>query len=267
MRMQVPEEEKELIFDSHAHMDTDAFDEDREAVLERAFGGNISYILNPGVDLKSSEDAVELARRHPRIYAAVGYHPQMTGSLTEEILEKIRELAGDPRVVAVGEIGLDYFRETAPREVQQYWFRRQIRLAVELGLPFAIHDREAHGDTLKILEEERAFEQTKVLFHCYSGSAEMARQLLRKDCWFSISGSATYGNNKKAKAVLDVIPLDRMMVETDAPFLTPVPRRGERNEPAFIEYTVRKIAEYKGLTFEETAEATCRTAKGFFGID
>lgn len=256
-----------MIFDSHAHMDVSMFDSDREDVLERARRGNISYIINPGVDLASSEAAVRLAHEYPGIYAAVGYHPQLAGELTEELLEEIRKLASDPKVVAIGEIGLDYFKEKAPRDVQQYWFRRQINMAADLGLPFAIHDRDAHGDTLKILEEERAFERTKVLFHCYSGSAEMAKQLLRKDCYFSVSGSVTYGNNKKAKAVLAEIPLDHMMVETDAPFLTPVPRRGERNEPAFIEYTVRKIAEYKGLSFEETAEATCRTAKLFFGIE
>lgn len=256
-----------MLFDSHAHMDTEAFDEDRERVLESARQGNISYIINPGVDLESSRAAVELAHRYPRIYAAVGYHPQMTGSLSWELLEEIRKLTADPKVVAVGEIGLDYYKEKAPREIQQFWFRQQIRLAAETGLPFAIHDRNAHGDTVRILEEEKAFEKTKVLFHCYSGSAEMARQLLRKDCYFSISGSVTYGNNRKAADVLQAIPLDHMMVETDAPFLTPEPRRGERNEPAYIEHTARKIAEYKGLTFEEVAEATCNTAKRFFGID
>ena len=256
-----------MIFDSHAHMDVAEFDADRNDVLERARAGNISYLLNPGVDLESSRAAVRLAHEYPWIYAAVGYHPHMAGELNEERLESIRELAADPKVVAIGEIGLDYYRDRSPRDVQQYWFRRQINLAAELGLPFAIHDRQAHGDTLKILEEERAFERTRVLFHCYSGSAEMARQLLKKGCYFSVSGSVTYGNNKKAEAVLAEIPLDHMMAETDAPFLTPVPHRGERNEPLFIEHTIRKIAEYKGLTYEETAEGTCRTAKRFFGID
>ena len=260
-------EKEHMIFDSHAHMDTDAFDEDRDDVLERAHRGNISYILNPGVDLESSRAAVELAHRYPWIYAAVGYHPQMTGELSFSLLQEIRELAADPKVVAIGEIGLDYFKEKAPREIQQFWFRQQIRLAVELGLPFAIHDRQAHGDTVRILEEEDAFSKTKVLFHCYSGSAEMARQLLRKNCYFSISGSVTYGNNRKAAEVLAAIPLDHMMVETDAPFLTPEPHRGERNDPSLIEHTVRKVAEYKGISFEETAAATCDTAKRFFNIE
>ncbi len=180
---------------------------------------------------------------------------------------ELRELSRDPKVVAIGEIGLDYHKLTTPKDVQQFWFRQQIGLAADLGLPFAIHDRDAHGDTLKILDEEKAFERTKVLFHCYSGSAEMARELAQKGCYFSISGSATYENNKKAEAILKEIPMDHLMVETDAPFLTPVPFRGERNDPSYIKYTIRKIAEYKKMSFEEIAEGTCDTAKRLFGIE
>lgn len=255
-----------MIFDSHAHMDLEEFDADRDELLKRIHEDKISYIVNPGVDIESSRASVELAHKYDWIYTAIGFHPQMTFRMSYRDIEEMRVLAEDPNVVAIGEIGLDYNKLKTPKEIQQFWFRQQIGLAVELGLPFAIHDRDAHGDTMKILEEEKAFEKTKVLFHCYSGSAEMARQLLKKGCYFSISGSVTYGNNMKAKAILAEIPLDHMMVETDAPFLTPEPFRGMRNDPSFIEYTVRKIAEYKGISFEETAEATCDTAKRFFGI-
>lgn len=255
-----------MIFDSHAHMDLDLFDADRDELLERIHNDKISYIVNPGVDIESSRAAVELAHKYDWIYAAIGYHPQLTAKMSYRNIEELRKLAEDPNVVAIGEIGLDYYKLTTPKNIQQFWFRQQIELAVELGLPFCIHDREAHGDTLQILEESKAFERTRVLFHCYSGSAEMARQLAKKGCYFSISGSVTYGNNKKAEAILNEIALDHMLVETDAPFLTPEPFRGQRNDPSLTEYTVRKIAEYKKISFEEVAEATCETAKSFFSI-
>ncbi len=151
--------------------------------------------------------------------------------------------------------------------MQQYWFRRQIQLAVRLGMPIAIHDREAHGDVMRILREEKAFENTKVLMHCYSGSAELARQYLKLGCYFSIAGPVTYKNVKKAPEVIAAIPLDHMCIETDSPYLTPTPFRGKRNDPSLIRYTAEKIAELKGVSYEEVAEATCETAKRFYGIE
>ncbi len=184
-----------------------------------------------------------------------------------DLLEEIARLAEHPKVRAIGEIGLDYHWDVTPHDVQQFWFRQQIRLAERMDLPIVIHDREAHGDVMEILKEERAFERTRVLMHCYSGGAELARQYLQLGCYFSIAGPVTYGTNRKAKAVLSVIPLDHLCVETDSPYLTPEPFRGQRNDPSLIEHTVRKIAELKGLSFEEVAEGTCRTAKKFFGIE
>ncbi|MGP1441822.1 MAG: TatD family hydrolase [Anaerovoracaceae bacterium] len=270
-----------MIFDSHAHLDLEDFDADREAVFEQMRMSGISYVLNPGVDLESSCAAIALAEKYPWIYAAVGFHPQETYKMNDESLYELEKIAGHTKVAAIGEIGLDYYRERTERSIQQQRFREQIRLAEKLGLPIAIHDREAHGDTVAILKEEKAFDKIKVLMHCYSGSAEMARELLKSGCYFSISGSVTYGNNKKAKSVLAEIPLDHMCVETDAPFLAPEPVRSEsrnekshkmygssavRNDPSLIVHTIRKIAELKGLSFDEVAAATCETAKLFYGI-
>ena len=256
-----------MIFDSHAHMDTEEFNEDRAEVLERIHSGKISYVLNPGVDLTSSQDAVKLAEEYPWIYAAVAYHPHETRHLSLDILDEIEALAAHPKVKAIGEIGLDYYWDHSPRDLQQFWFRQQIRLAEKLEMPIIIHDREAHGDIYQILMEESAFDKIKVLFHCYSGSAEFAKQLREKDCYFSIAGPVTYKNNKKAAGILAEIPLDRMLVETDAPFLTPEPFRGKRNDPSYIEHTVQKVAELKGLSFEEVAAVTSENAKRFFGIE
>lgn len=256
-----------MLFDSHAHMDVKEFDEDRDQLLERIHKNKVSLILNPGVDIETSAGAVELARKYDWIYAAVGYYPQETRYLNEGLLAQIEELAADPKVVAIGEIGLDYYWKTTTKDVQQFWFRRQIRMAIRLNKPIIIHDREAHGDVVRILKEEQAFEKTKVLFHCYSGSAEMARQLLKEEnCFFSIAGPVTYGKNRKAKAIIETIPLDRMCVETDSPYLTPEPFRGKRNDPSLVEYTAAKIAELKGITVEEVAAATMDTAKRIFGI-
>ena len=256
-----------MLFDSHAHMDVEEFNEDRDEVLQRIHADKISFVLNPGVDLETSNGAVQLAQKYDWIYAAVGYYPQETCHMDDDVLELIEGLARKPKVVAIGEIGLDYYWDRTPHDVQQYWFRKQIQLAIRLGKPIIIHDREAHGDVVSILKEEKAFENTKVLFHCYSGSAEMARQLLQEGtCYFSIAGPVTYGKNRKAKAVIETIPLDRMCIETDSPYLTPEPFRGKRNDPALVEYTARKVAELKGVTFEEVAAATMATAKSIFGI-
>lgn len=256
-----------MLFDSHAHLDVEEFNEDREEMMKAAREAGVSYVVNPGVDLETSLGAIEMARKYPWVYAMVGYYPQETRFMTYELLEKIEELAKEPKVVAIGEIGLDYYWEDTPHDVQQKWFREQIRLAEKLDMPIAIHDREAHGDVVQILKEEKAFDRIRVLMHCYSGSAEMAKELLKLGCYFSISGVVTYKNNKKAQGVIDAIPLDHMCIETDSPYLTPVPFRGKRNDPSKVVYTARKIAEMKGISFEEVAAATCDTAKRFYGID
>lgn len=256
-----------MIFDSHAHIDVEEFDGDRAEVLEKIQEAGVKYVLNPGVDIKTSRAAVKLASEHPWIYAAVGYYPQETRHMNYDLLEEIEKLAADPKVKAIGEIGLDYHWDDTPHDIQQFWFREQIRLAEKLQMPIAIHDREAHGDVFKILEEENAFDNIKILFHCFSGSGEFARQLTDRGCYLSLAGPITYNTNRKAKAVLSVVPEDRLLVETDSPYLTPVPHRGERNDSSYIVYTIQKAAEYLGKTFEETADLTYRNAVSFFGID
>lgn len=256
-----------MIFDSHAHLDAKEFDDDRAEVLEKIKKAGVAYVLNPGVDIETSRAAVKLASEHPWIYAAVGYYPQETRHMNYDLLEEIEKLAADPKVKAIGEIGLDYHWDDTPVRVQQFWFREQIRLAEKLEMPIAIHDREAHGDVFEILQEEGAFDKIKILFHCYSGSAEFARQLTDRGCYLSIAGPITYNTNRKAAAVLAVVPEDRLLVETDSPYLTPVPHRGERNDSSYIVHTIEKAAGYLGKTFEETAELTYRNALEFFGID
>lgn len=258
-----------MFFDTHAHLDIAEFDDDRDELLGRLEKeGRVTMVVNPGVNIETSRNAVTLANRYPWIYAAVGYHPQETHAMKEEHLAELAELAKDPKVVAIGEIGLDYYHKETPKDVQEHWFREQIRLAIRLGLPFVIHDREAHGDVHRILLEERAFENTRVLMHCYSGSAETAKEYRKLGCYFSIAGPVTYGNNRKAAAVLAEIPFDRMVLETDAPFLTPEPYRGKRkNDPSLVELTARKVAEFKGVSLEDVAEHTMATAKHFFGIE
>lgn len=259
---------KLTLFDSHAHLDVPEFDEDRDELLDRLTKEcDISYVVNPGMDLETSSNAVKLAQKYPWIYAAVGFYPQKTDKLDEDTFFLLEGLAKKDKVVAIGEIGLDYYWKTVPHDVQQYWFRRQIQLAVKLDKPIAIHDREAHGDVMRILKEEKAFENTRVLMHCYSGSAEMARQYLTMGCYFSIAGPVTYKNAKKAPEIIAAIPLDHMCIETDAPYLTPMPFRGRRNDPSYVRYTAMKIAELKGISLEEVARATCETAKRFYGIE
>ena len=255
-----------MLFDSHAHLDVPHFDEDRKELFKKIEESNVSFVVNPGVDLETSRNAIKLAQEYPWLYAAVGFYPQETRYMDDDMLVLIENLAKKDKVVAIGEIGLDYYWDRTPHDVQQYWFRKQLQLAIKLNLPVIIHDREAHGDIVQILYEEKVFENTKVLMHCYSGSASMAKELLKHGCYFSIAGPVTYGNNRKAKAVVEAIPLDHMCIETDSPYLTPVPFRGKRNDPTLVEHTARKIAELKGVSFEEVAEATCNTAKKIFGI-
>ncbi|MBR5228243.1 MAG: TatD family hydrolase [Firmicutes bacterium] len=255
-----------MLFDSHAHLDVPHFDEDRKELFKKIEESNVSFVVNPGVDLETSRNAIKLAQEYPWLYAAVGFYPQETRYMDDDMLVLIENLAKKDKVVAIGEIGLDYYWDRTPHDVQQYWFRKQLQLAIKLNLPVIIHDREAHGDIVQILYEEKVFENTKVLMHCYSGSASMAKELLKHGCYFSIAGPVTYGNNRKAKAVVEAIPLDHMCIETDSPYLTPLPFRGKRNDPTLVEHTARKIAELKGVSFEEVAEATCNTAKKIFGI-
>ncbi len=248
------------LFDTHAHYDDEAFDADRDAVLT-AFDG---LVIDPGCTLESSRTAVALAARHPHVYAAVGIHPENCGDYVPEHLDALRRLARQPKVVAIGEIGLDYYwAENPPRQFQQQVFRAQLALALELALPVIIHDREAHGDSLAIVKE---FPGLRGVFHCYSGSAEMARELLDSGWYLGFDGPVTYKNARKALEVAEMAPTDRILIETDSPYLSPVPMRGKRNDSRNVVYIAEKLAQIKGMTTEEMAELTMANGKRLFGI-
>ncbi|SKC83515.1 TatD family hydrolase [Maledivibacter halophilus] len=254
-----------MLFDSHAHLDGERFDKDRDKVVERAKASGISYIMNPGADFESSVKAVELASKYDMIYAAVGVHPHDTKDMDDIMLELIKGLAKKPKVMAIGEIGLDFYYDNSPRDVQKEWFRKQIRLAKNVNLPIIIHDREANNEVMNILKEEKAFDNG-VLMHCYSGSAQLARQYIKLGAYISIAGPLTFKNARKAVEVVKTIPIEYLMVETDSPYLTPEPYRGKRNESSYVKYVAEKIAQIKEISFEEVAEKTTENAKKYFGI-
>lgn len=254
-----------MIFDSHSHIDGSKFDEDREAVINRAALNGVTHILNPGADLESSVRAVALAKEHAGVYAAVGVHPHEAKDMDDAMLKMIEQLAGKPKVVAIGEIGLDYYYDFSDRPSQKKWFIEQVRLAKRLKLPVIIHDRDANGDVLEILKAEDAFE-TGVLMHCFSGSVELARQYVKLGAMLSIAGPVTYKNARKTVEVVEAIDLEHLMVETDAPYLSPEPKRGRRNEPMFVTHTVAKIAAIKGVSVEDVARVTMANTKRFFKI-
>jgi len=253
-----------MLFDTHAHYDAEQFDQDRDEVLAGLSSRDVSLVVNPGCDIPSSRKAVELAHAWPFLYAAVGYHPEECGPYHPTELDILRELARDPKVVAIGEIGLDYYwEENPPRELQQQVFQDQLALARELDLPVIVHDREAHGDSLAIIKE---FPQVRGVFHCFSGSAEMARELVKLGWMVSFTGVLTYKNARKAVEAARAVPLDRVMIETDSPYMAPVPHRGKRNDSGYVRHVCEKLAEIKGVSFEECASITRENGMRFYGI-
>lgn len=252
------------LFDTHAHYDADAFDADRLELLASMPGLGVELILNPGCDVPSSRAAVELAERFPFVYAAVGVHPEECGGWTGGELEALRELARHPKVRAIGEIGLDYYwEENPPRALQREVLHAQLELAEELKLPVIIHDREAHGDCLEIV---RAHPGVSGVYHCYSGSLEDAKVLVKLGWMLSFTGSITFKNARKAPEIIAWLPMERIMVETDSPYLTPVPYRGKRNDSGYVRLVAEKIAEIKGLDPEEVARITLENGRRFFRI-
>lgn len=254
-----------MLFDSHAHLDASQFDHDRELVIKRARLNGISYILNPGADFESSVRAVELAEAHDFIYAGVGIHPHDAETVDAMMLGLIEQMAKKECVKAIGEIGLDYYRDLSPRSVQKEVFIEQIRIAKRLDLPIIIHDRDANADVLQILKDEKAF-TTGVLMHCFSGSHELATQYVKLGAMISIAGPVTYKNARKTVEVVEAIPLERLFIETDSPYLSPEPMRGKRNEPMFVRHTCERIANIKNISYETVAETTLLNAKQFFRI-
>lgn len=336
-----------ILFDSHTHINNDGYSEEERAQLIAAIeDSEVAYVMDVGFDLLSSERAVSDAALLPWCYAAVGVHPHDTKTMTEEIYEKIRRLAGQPKVQAIGEIGLDFYYNHSDAEDQRYWFRRQIRLANELHMPIVIHAREADQETMDILKAEGAFSEercgwfpprpgtgigrkagaqttqkasrageggraeacdctradlgatrteacdciradldamraeacdctenccmekdARVLLHCFSGSRELAEQYVKLGATISIAGPVTYKNNRKTSEVVSAIPIEYLLVETDAPYLTPEPHRGKKNQSPYVAYTARRVALLKGISYEEAARRTLENAKRFYGID
>ena len=253
-----------MLFDTHAHYDDESFDADRDAVLTALPEQGVGLILNPGCDVESSRKAVRYAAAYPHVYAAVGIHPENCGGCTAGDLDAIRALAQQPKTVAIGEIGLDYYwAENPPRDFQQQVLRQQLALARELALPVIIHDREAHADTLAIVRE---FPGVTGVFHCFSGSPEMARELLKMGWYLGFDGPVTYKNARRAPEVAAVTPLDRMLIETDSPYMTPVPYRGKRNDSGYVRLVAEKLAEWKGIAPEEMARLTTENGKRLFRI-
>lgn len=250
-----------MFFDSHAHYDDARFDGDRGELLQNMGQSGVSGIINVGADLASSKRAVALSEKYPFIYAAVGVHPHDAKDMGD--LDEIRRLCEHPKVVAIGEIGLDYHYDNSPRDVQKNRFKEQLALAAELGLPFIIHSRDASADMLEILS---AVKEPRGVMHCFSGSAETAEILLGMGLFLSFAGPITYKNNKKTIAAASVTPLDKMLIETDSPYLAPVPHRGERNNSAYVRYVAEKIAEIKGISVSEVARATAENARRLFDI-
>lgn len=255
----------ERYFDTHAHYDDRAFDEDRDTLLASMPGSGVSLVLNAGVDRASCLTGLELAKSFPFVYAAVGWHPHEARLFEEEGgPELIREWAKNPRVRALGEIGLDFHYDHSPRGVQRAVFRRQLELARELGLPVVIHDREAHGECMEIIGD---FPGLRGEFHCYSGSAEMAKTLLARGWYLGFTGAVTYKNARKALEVIEITPMDRILLETDCPYLSPVPHRGRRNDSRLLPLVADVIAGVKGRSREEVAAAAYENGKRFFGIE
>ena len=253
------------IFDTHAHYDADQFASDREAVLTALPAAGVGLVVDPGCDVASSREAVALAERFDHVYAAVGIHPEDCAGCTDADFDAIRELCRREKVVAVGEIGLDYYwKENPPRDFQEQVFRRQIELALELDLPVIIHDREAHGDSLRIVLD---YPGLRGVFHCFSGSPEMAQELLKRGWYLGFDGPITYKNAKRAAEVAAITPMDRIVIETDAPYMAPVPFRGKRNDSRLLPYVVEKLAEWKGVTPEEMTDITWQNGKRLFGLE
>jgi TatD DNase family protein len=253
----------EKIFDSHAHLDDEAFDADREDILS-VCAENLAGVLNPGTDLASSEKAAALAARRANIYAAAGFHPHEARLMKDGDEERLAALAKQEKVVAIGEIGLDYYYDHSPRPIQQDVFARQLDLARQLALPVIIHDREAHDDALAIIS--RAGNGLRGVFHCYAGDWAMARLLLGKGFYLSFGGSLTFKTAGQTREVAQKTPLDRILLETDSPYLTPVPLRGRRNDPRLITHVCQKLAELRGRSFDEIARVTAANAGELFRL-
>ena len=252
-----------MLFDTHAHMDDRAFREDRDALIAGLPEKGVGLVMNPGCSLESSRNAVALAEKYPHVYAAVGSHPDVADEVNDTILDEYRKLCKLPKVKAIGEIGIDYHYEDIPRDLQKKAFRMQLELAREVKLPVIVHERDAHEDGMAIVKE---FPDVTGVFHCYSGSAEMARQLVDLGWYIGFTGVLTFKNARKAIETAASIPLDRIVLETDCPYMAPEPYRGKRNDPGYIYRMAEKLAEIRGLSVEEIQDITTENGKRLYHI-
>src|SRR5512145_115883 len=253
-----------MLIDSHAHLEMKEFDADRNDVIERARLAGVECIVTVGTNLSLSRKALSVARQYHDIYATVGVHPHDVAKAGDKTFDELKTLAEDPKVVAYGEIGLDYFRNISPREKQVEMFARQLELACELKLPIIIHDRDAHEQTLRMVKESKV---RNGVFHCFSGDWAMARQCLDLGFYLSVPGVVTFDKSQKLQEVVRHAPLDWLLLETDCPYLTPAPYRGKRNEPAFIVQTAQKVAQIRGLSCEEVAQTAAQNTRRLFRLE
>lgn len=254
-----------MFIDSHSHLDDERFDQDRDILIKSLKGNKVDIAINIGVDLKTSINSIELANKYDNIYAVIGVHPHSASEVTLEMLDKFRVMSRNEKVVAIGEIGLDFYYDNSPRDLQRKWFKEQLELAKELDLPVVIHSRDATQETLDIIKEAQDGSLRGVM-HCFSGSLEIAREYMKLGFYISIAGPVTFKNARVVREVAEEVPLDKLLIETDCPYLTPQPYRGKRNEPMFVRYVAERIAGIKNIPVEELAEHTSRNTKELFGI-
>lgn len=251
-------------YDTHAHLDDEAFSGERDKVIEKIRKSGVGLVNNIGSDIESSKTSVYLAEKYDFIYAAVGVHPSETTDMTEEDILTLKALAANKKTVAIGEIGLDYHYEDTNRELQKKWFERQLDLAADLNMPVIIHDRDSKGECIEILRRKGV---RRGVIHCFSGSRETALEILKMGLHISFTGVITFKNARRAREALEVIPMDRLFIETDCPYMAPEPHRGERNDSSLVIYVAQRIAELKGITTDEVIKATTENAVKFFGIE
>lgn len=254
-----------MIFETHAHYDDERFDEDRDILIEKLFQKNICNIINVGASIESTKTTIALAKKYENMYAAAGVHPSDIAGLNEETLAWLKEQTKDPKVIAVGEIGLDYYwdKEEEVQKAQRYWFAQQMGLARETQLPVIIHSRDAAEDTMRVMKEVHA-EEIPGVIHCYSYSPEMAKEFIKMGYYIGVGGVVTFKNAKKLKETVMQIPLERILLETDSPYMAPEPHRGSRNDSGNLVYVAEKIAELKGITAKEVENATLANARKLF---
>lgn len=260
-----------MIIDTHAHYDDEAFNEDRDELISSLPENGIEAVVNIGASMDSTKRTVELVKQYGHIYGAIGVHPSETAEMTEDFLDYLAEQSKLPKIVAIGEIGLDYFWDTPEREAQKYWFGKQLRLAIDLEIPVVIHSRDAAEDTLRMMKEAFVYAKAEKksftgVIHCFSYGTEIAKEYIKMGFYIAVGGVITFKNAKKLREVVEEIPMDKLVVETDCPYLSPEPNRGKRNSSLNLPFIVEKIAEIKGISAQEVVDITSENAKNLYNI-